>query len=121
MIHQRFDEETATRVVALPEHTQCLDDLPVIGPRGQLTYHNCTVYLSERNALLASVFVYHFGTELSDLELLERVWPDGATRHTLRWHLRRLDRRLGRVGLTIFDSGYRSHALRPAEAFSRPA
>lgn len=121
MHRQQLDRETVASVVALPEHAQHLDEIPVIGPRGRLSFRHRTVCLSERNALLASVFVYHFGAELSDVELLERVWPEGATRHTLRWSLRRLDRRLGRVGLAIFDSGYRSYALRPAEALSRPA
>lgn len=121
MIYEKLHEETATRVVALPDHTRHPDETPVIGPRGKLSYRNRSVYLSERHALLASVLVYHFGAELSDVELLERVWPDGATRQALRWHLRRLDRRLHRVGLEIFDSGYRTHALRPAEAISRPA
>ena len=120
MIYQGFDGETAI-VAARPEPTQRLEEVPVIGPRGQLSFRNRTVCLSERNALLASVLVYHFGAELSDVELLERVWPDGATHRTLRWSLRRLDRRLGRVGLAIFHSGYRSHALRPAESLSRPA
>ena len=31
------------------------DERPVIGPRGELTYRDRTVYLSERNALLAGV------------------------------------------------------------------
>jgi hypothetical protein len=115
MINQTFQEETATSVATLPEPALAVDDMPIMGPRGLLSYRNHTVYLSERNAVLAGVFVYHFGAELSDVELLERVWPDGATRHTLRWQLRRLERRLGRVGLTIFDTGYRSYALRPVQ------
>ena len=55
-------------------------DVPIIGPGGRLTYGGRTVCLSERNALLVGVLIYHFGSELTDLELLYRVWPDGATR-----------------------------------------
>jgi len=106
--------EPATRIAA-STHTQGTHERPSIGPRGELTYRGRTVCLSERNALLAAVLVYHFGGYLTDAELLERAWPEGATRRTLRRHLRRLDRRLARVGLTIVDSGYRSHALLPVE------
>ena len=97
------------------------DELPVIGPRGRLTYRNRTVCLSERNALLVGVFVYYFGSELTDLELLDRVWPEGATRWTLRLCLARLDRRLARVGLTIAELGDHSHALRPIAALESVA
>ena len=106
--------ETATRI-ATSTHAPGTRERPSIGPRGELTYRGRTVCLSERNALLTGVLVYHFGSYLTDPELLERVWPEGATRRTLRRHLRRLDRRLARVGLTIVDSGYRSHALLPVE------
>ena len=121
MIQESVDQATAVLRIATPsDHAGCLHGMPAVGPRGQLTYRDRTVCLSERNALLVSVLIYHFGSELTDLELLDRVWPDGATRHTLRRHLRRLDRRLARVGLTIVDSGYRSHALVPVGT-SEPA
>lgn len=109
------DRESDPHMTA-PSCTAHPHDLPSIGPRGELTYRGHSVCLSERNALLAGVLVYHFGTALTDLELLERVWPEGATRRTLRLHLRRLDRRLARVGLTVVDAGYRSHALLPQES-----
>ena len=102
-------------MAAVHEQGRSRYDAPIIGPRGQLKYGDRTVHLSERSALLAGVFIYHFGSELTDLELLERVWPEGATRRTLRAHLRRLDRRLARVGLTVVDSGYRSHSLLPVD------
>ena len=62
-------------------------DVPTIGPRGQLTFRGRTVFLSERNAMLAGVLVYFFDAEVSDTELLDRVWPEGATRWTLLHHL----------------------------------
>jgi len=109
------DREPDIRVT-VPMRMPRLEEMPSIGPRGELTYRGHSVCLSERNALLVSVLVYHFGAELTDLELLDRVWPEGATRRTLRLRLRRLDRRLARVGLTIVDSGNRSHALLPVES-----
>jgi DNA-binding response OmpR family regulator len=115
MIPENQDRETASRVITFPEVTSSPDEMPIIGPRGRLTFGGHSVYLSERNALLLSVLLYHFGRELTDVELLERVWPEGATRHTLRWHLRRLDRRVGRVGLEIVDVGDHTHVLRPLE------
>jgi DNA-binding response OmpR family regulator len=88
-------------------------DSPVIGPRGQLTFRDHTVFLSERNAMLASVLVYHFDSAVSDVELLDRVWPDGTTRWTLLHHLHQLQRRMARLGLSIVEVSERSHALRP--------
>ena len=91
-------------------------EVPIVGPRGLVTYGDRSVCLSARNAVLAGALVHHFGTEVTDLELLDRAWPEGATRRKLRARLRRLDRRLARVGLRIADSGYRTHALLPADA-----
>jgi hypothetical protein len=90
-------------------------EVPIVGPRGLLTYGDRSVCLSARNASLADTLVHHFGTEVTDLELLDRGWPKGATRRQLRVRLRRLDRRMARVGLRIADSGYRSHALVPVD------
>ena len=115
MIHHAIDETAATSIATLTQREPRAEHMPIIGPRGLFSYRDRTVYLSERNAILAGVFVYRFGAEVSDVELLERVWPDGATRRTLHWQLRRLERRLRRVGLTIFDTGYRSYVLRPVE------
>jgi hypothetical protein len=91
-------------------------DAPTIGPHGQLTFRDHTVYLSERNAMLAGILVYHFDSEVADAALLDRVWPEGTTRWTLLHHLHKLQRRLARLGLNIVDVSDRSHALRPAEA-----
>ncbi len=88
-------------------------DSPTIGPRGELTFRDHTVFLSERNAMLASVLVYHFDEEVADVELLDRVWPEGTTRWTLLHHLHKLQRRLARLGLSIVEVSERSHALRP--------
>jgi hypothetical protein len=98
------------------EATRPLRAVPSIGPQGRLTYRHRTICLSERNAMLASVFVYHFEEDLTDLELLDRIWPDGATRFTVRMCLRQLDRRLARVGLTIVQVAGHAHALRALEA-----
>lgn len=90
-------------------------DVPAIGPRGRLTYRGHTVFLSERNALLAGVLVYHFESDVTDTELLDRVWPEGATRRTLRRRLSQLTRRLARIGLAVAEESDGSHVLRPAE------
>ena len=100
---------------ALASHAS---EMPAIGPHGLLTYRGRSICLSERNALLAGVFIYHFNSELTDLELLDRVWPEGATQWTVRLCLRRLDRRVGRVGrvgLRIVPVGEHAHAMRSAE------
>ena len=90
-------------------------DFPVIGPRGQFTFRDHTVFLSERDAMLASVLVYHFASEVTDIELLDRVWPDGTTRWMLLHHLHKLQRRLTRLGLSIVEVPERSHVLRPVD------
>ncbi|MDQ1460483.1 MAG: hypothetical protein QOI08_1967 [Actinomycetota bacterium] len=90
------------------------DEVPFMAPRGRLTFRRHTVFLSERDALIASVFLYYFGTEVGDLELLDRVWPEGATRRTLRHRLHRLERRFARVGLELVEVSDHAHALRDA-------
>jgi hypothetical protein len=93
-------------------------EMPTIGPHGLLTYRGRSVCLSERNALLAGVFIYRFNSELTDLELLDRMWPEGATHWTVRLCLRRLDRRVGRVGrvgLEIVEVGEHAHAMRSVD------
>ena len=111
------DRPFGPRAVASAEsHPRPEPDFPVIGPRGQFTFRGHTVFLSERNAMLASVLVYHFDSEVSDIELLDRVWPDGTTRWMLLHHLHKLQRRLARLGLAIVDVSERSHALRAADA-----
>ncbi len=89
-------------------------EVPILGPRGLLTYGDRSVCLSARNAALVGALVRHFGAEVTDRELLDRAWPGGATRRKLRLRLRKLDRRMARVGLQITDSGYRLHSLVPA-------
>ena len=69
-------------------------DAPIIGPRGLLTYGDRSVCLSALNVSLVDPLVHHFGTEVTDLELLDRGWSKGATRRQLRVRLRRLDRRV---------------------------
>ena len=86
--------------------------MPAIGPHGLLTYRGRSVCLSERNALLAGVFIYRFNSELTDLELLDRMWPEGATHWTLRLCLHRLDRR---VGLRIVEVGEHADAMRSVD------
>jgi hypothetical protein len=102
---------TAERV----EHARYEDEMPSIGPHGLLTYRARSICLSERNALIAGVFIYHFNSELTDLQLLDRVWPEGATHLTLRLCLRRLDRRVRRVGLTIIEVGEHAHEMRAVD------
>jgi hypothetical protein len=111
------DRPFGPRLGATPErHPYHQPDSPAIGPRGQLTFRDHSVFLSERDAMLATVFVYHFDSEVADIELLDRVWPDGATRWMLLHHLHKLHRRLARLGLSIVEVSERSHALRPVEA-----
>ena len=102
-------------VAARIQHACEPPDVPMIGPRGQLIFRDRTSRLSERETLLAGVLVYYFEAEITDAQLLDRVWPEGATRRTLRHRLRRLDRRLARVGLRIVEVGDRSHALHAVE------
>ena len=110
------DRPLGPRVGPVAErHPQHQPDFPVIGPRGLLTFRDHTIFLSERNAMLAGVLVYHFGAEVADIELLDRVWPDGTTRWTLLHHLHKLQRRLARLGLSIVEVSEHSRALRAAE------
>ena len=73
MIHHTSNETTARSIATLTRREPHVDETPIIGPRGRFSFRGRTVYLSERNAILAGVFVYHFGAEVSDVELLERV------------------------------------------------
>jgi len=100
--------------VAPPDDTATTDaPLPHLGPNGELSYRGRRVCLSERNALLVGALLYHYERGLTNLELLARIWPDGATHWMLDRSLRQLDRRLARIGLAVVAEQER-HALRPA-------
>ena len=90
-----------------------LASVPTLGPRGRVSYAGHSGFLSERDAMLAAVLIYNFERPVRDIELLDRAFPEGATRPTLRVHLARLRRRLARVGLTIAKVGPDAHVLRP--------
>ncbi len=108
------DRPFAIDVAVRSEHVPGAAEVPTIGPRGEIHYGERTAFLNERDALLASVLVFHFESELTDAELLGRVWPEGATWRTLRHSLHRLNRRRGAARAR--DRGRRRRATR-----ARPA
>ena len=113
MIHHTSNETTARSIATLTRREPHVDETPIIGPRGRFSFRGRTVYLSERNAILAGVFVYHFGAEVSDVELptvlARRRHPPHASVATAPTRAPSSSA----LGLTIFDSGYRWSALRP--------
>ena len=90
-----------------------LASVPMLGPRGRVSYAGHSAFLGERDAVLAAVLIYNFERPVRDIELLDRAFPEGATRPTLRVHLARLRRRVAHVGLTIAKVGPDAHVLRP--------
>ena len=60
-----------------------------------------SVFLSPIDQRLAQMLVEHFGSVVTERELIAHVWPDGATNQALRVHVSRLRQRVEPIGLNI--------------------
>jgi Transcriptional regulatory protein, C terminal len=93
--------ELQTRLVNLAKRAASHPRRPTVDDFGQLTHRGDSLFLSRIDQLLAQALIARFGHIVTDDELIENVWPDGATNQALRVHMSRLRQRLGPLGLAI--------------------
>lgn len=95
------DIELQTRLANLAKRAASHPRPPAIDAFGQLTHRGGSLFLSPIDQRLAQALVEKFGGIVAEAELIETVWPDGATNQVLRVHVSRLRQRLKPLGLTI--------------------
>jgi len=95
------DVELQTRLANLAKRAASHPRPPTVDDLGQLSYRGRSLFLSPIDQRLASVLVDSFRAIVTEEELINTVWPEGASNQTLRVHVSRLRQRLGRLGLTI--------------------
>ena len=95
------DVELQTRLMGLAQRAASHPRPPTVDGLGQLKYRGRSLFLSPIDQRLASALVENFRTIVTEEELIQKVWPDGASNQTLRVHVSRLRQRLARLGLTI--------------------
>jgi hypothetical protein len=93
--------ELQTRLVNLAKRAASHPRRPTVDEFGQLTHRGNSLFLSRIDQLLAQALIASFGTIVTDDELIETVWPDGATNQALRVHVSRLRQQLRPLGLVI--------------------
>jgi len=95
------DREIQIRLVNLARRSANHSPPITVDELGQLSYGGTSLFLSPIDQRLAQALVENFGTVVTERELIERVWPDGATNQALRVHVSRLRQRLLPLRLTI--------------------
>jgi DNA-binding winged helix-turn-helix (wHTH) protein len=87
---------------------------PTIDEFGVLTLRGQTLFLSPTEHSITRLLIAHFGSMVTDADLLDAAWPDGRPeRQVLRVHISRLRKRLAPIGLTITsvrNAGYLIHS-----------
>jgi len=107
------DTDVRARLVALARRAACHPAVPTLDPHGRCTHHGAVVFLSPVEQHLMEPLIAHFGTAVSETELIGSAWLDGGRDETLRVHLSRLRRRLGPIGLEIANIRGYGYLLRP--------
>jgi hypothetical protein len=95
------DVELQTRLASLAKRAASHPRPPAVDNLGQLTYRGRSLFLSPIDQRLAHLLVENYGSIVTEADLIQTVWPDGASNQTLRVHVSRLRQRLSPIGLTI--------------------
>jgi hypothetical protein len=95
------DREIHIRLVNLAKRAANHPRRPSVDEFGQLSYGGRGVFLSPIDHRLARALVESYGTVVAEQELIEQVWPEGATNQALRVHVSRLRQRIRPLELTI--------------------
>ena len=95
------DLEIRTRLVGLAKRAAHHSPRPQVDEVGQCTHRGRSVFLSPIDQRLAQMLVEHFGSVVTERELIAHVWPEGATNQALRVHVSRLRQRVEPIGLNI--------------------
>jgi len=95
------DREVHIRLVNLAKRAANHPRRPSVDEFGQLTYGGRSVFLSPIDNRLARTLIERFGAVVAEQELIDQVWPEGATNQALRVHVSRLRQRIASLDLTI--------------------
>ena len=95
------DLEIQTRLISLARRAARHSHPPTVDHLGQVTHRGMSVFLPPTDHRVMEALVVKFGTIVTEPELVEKVWPGGATNQVLRAHVSRLRHRLAPIGLTI--------------------
>jgi DNA-binding response OmpR family regulator len=95
------DLEVRTRLLGLAQRAAHHHRLPRVDEVGHLSHRGRSVFLSPIDHRLAHALIEHFGEVVPEPELIDAVWPEGATNQALRVHVSRLRQRIVPVGLKL--------------------
>jgi len=95
------DVEIQTRLINLARRAARHSRRPTVDHLGQVTHRGRSVFLPPTDQRVMQALVENFGAIVTEPELIEKVWPDGATNQVLRAHVSRLRHRLAPIDLTI--------------------
>lgn len=95
------DLEIETRLINLAKRAAHHTRVPTVDDLGQVTHRGRSVFLPPTDLRVMRVLVDRFGAVVTESELIESVWPEGATNEVLRAHVSRLRHRLRPVDLAI--------------------
>jgi len=95
------EREIQIRLVNLARRAANHPRRPVINEFGQLKFGSGFAFLSPIDHRLAEALIERYGTVVEEQELLDFVWPEGATNQALRVHVSRLRQKLLPLELTI--------------------
>ncbi len=114
------DADVRARLTALVQRAREHPMVPTLDDHGQMTFRRRRVFLSPADELLARALLARFDEGVSEVELLEAVWPGEQNAAKLRVLVSRLRKRIAPLGLgitAIRNFGYRLHG-RPVLAGS---
>jgi hypothetical protein len=103
------DAEIRARMLGLVQRAANHYRVPHVDELGHLSHRGRSVFLSPIDQRLAHALIEHFGQVVAELDLIEAVWPEGATNQALRVHVSRLRQRIVPIGLRVKcvrSSGY---------------
>jgi DNA-binding response OmpR family regulator len=103
------DAEIRARMLGLAQRAAHHNRVPRVDELGHLSHRGRSVFLSPIDQRLAHVLIERFGEVVAEPDLIEAVWPEGATNQALRVHVSRLRQRIVPIGLSVKcvrSSGY---------------
>ena len=103
------EAEIRIRMLGLARRAAHHSPRPAVDPLGHLSHRGHSVFLSPIDQRLAHALIERFGEVVAERDLIQAVWPEGATNQALRVHVSRLRQRIDPVGLKVKcvrSSGY---------------
>jgi two-component system, OmpR family, response regulator len=103
------DAEIRARMLGLAQRAANHQRVPHVDELGHLSHRGRSVFLSPTDQRLAHALIERFREVVAERDLIEAVWPEGATNQALRVHISRLRHRIVPIGLNVKcvrSSGY---------------